>query len=96
MNAAAELTAYVGTRPPGSTVTLQILRPNGWGTDQLKLTAVLGGAAVAQPAPRPAQPIPQQAKTATAASPKAAADVNQWISFIDPVEQAFTTEVPQG
>jgi hypothetical protein len=82
---ASALTAAVGAHPPGSKVTLQILRPRPNGTDQLKLTAVLGGVPAAEPAPRLAE------------NPASGAvDTGQWVGFTDPAEQAFSTEVPQG
>jgi membrane-associated protease RseP (regulator of RpoE activity) len=93
--AAAVLTAYIGARAAGTTVTLQILRPNGNSADQLKLTALLGGTPVAQPAAGPAPTTAPQAENATAAAP-GPEDANEWTDFTDPAEQAFSTEVPQG
>lgn len=59
----------------------------------LALPAVIAsvGEAVAQPPALPAVPAPPP----VAAAPGSFAEVT-WTSFSDPLEQAFTTEVPQG
>jgi hypothetical protein len=102
---AADLTAYIRGRHFGDTVTLQVLRSSANSLSELSLVATLGSAG--PPASKSANAAPAQPpvvahslkETASAAPTEAQASAGrsvQWVSFTEPDEQAFSTEVPQG
>ncbi len=97
---AEALTTYVTGRGPGETVTLQILRPSASGVRQLTLTVTLGGTPAAQPSQQLTERQGNPPQAVSEAPPPAASvtglDAVSWTSFVDPNEQAFSAEVPQG
>jgi PDZ domain len=89
IDAASSLTAAIARHTEGETVTIIALRPSGRNLQKLTLSAKLNGAM----GTRNAIPPENLQSIAVAAS---ASGSDQWITFSDAREQAFTAEVPEG
>lgn len=101
--AASFLTDYIRSRQTGDTIALEILRPAGNNVAELTLTAHLGSSSSGSQTPGAASQTPSNSADissstvpSTGGAATGALDQVQWISFIDPNEQAFSTEVPRG
>jgi hypothetical protein len=106
---AAEVTDAVLAMRPGDTAHLAVLRGRGAAAQQLSIDVTLGtspgasapaapnsaDSAASEPKPAAALPGRNHAPTAAAASPRPLA-VEGYTNFSDPLEQAFTIQVPVG
>ena len=105
---AATMTRMITTMAPNQTARLSVIRGSGWSAQRLTIAVVIGSpsgaagpAASAAPptapstsASRSPAPVPSTAVAPSAATRALA--VSGYVRLTDPLEQAFTVDVPAG
>ena len=89
---ASELHQIMASHHPGDRLILQVVR---YGGGSAEISVTLGGAGAASTAQAAPQPSAGAAAPAAAGSGPAKPDMI-WTRFTDPVEHAFTIDVPKG
>src|SRR5215472_2754721 len=92
ISGASELHQIMASHQPGDRLTLQVVRYGGGPAD---ISVTLGGAGAASVAQTAPQPSAGAAAPAAAGGGAANPDMT-WTRFTDPVEHAFTIDVPKG